>query len=267
MALQAPRNTLIAVGRRVLGGRQLNHLVRFDPILELIDVRGRTEPRTLLDVGSGSLGIISLLPDGWAATTLDANFEDYGATRRGPLRADQVLGDVRALPFEDAAFDVVVAIDLLEHLPPNDRARAVGEICRVARTRAVIACPAGTEALETDRRLATRLRSRGRPVPGWLEEHLANGFPAPDEVVAAAEPFGTVRLFGNENVGAHERLILAELSVVPAAVLRLVCRPLEQLMASRRSKARRLASRVLDGVRARDQPPTYRAIVAVDRLA
>ena len=267
MSFQGPRNSLITVGRRVLGSRQLNHLVRFEPVLDLIGARAGASGGTLLDVGSGSLGITSLLPLGWDTTTLDANFEDYGAARRGALRPHQVLGDVRELPFDDRAFDVVVAIDLLEHLPAEDRGRAIGEICRVARIHAVIACPAGVDALEADRRLAADLRARRRPVPEWLEEHLANGFPEPAALIAAAEPFGVVRLFGNENIGAHERLVAAEQSLVPAAALRLACRPLEYLMASRRTRARRLASRLLQRVRDRDRPPTYRAVIAVDTRA
>jgi hypothetical protein len=266
MSLQGPRNTLIAVGRRVLGSRQLNHLVRFEPVLELIGARAGSGG-TLLDVGSGSLGITSLMPHGWETTTLDANFDDYGAARRGALRPHQVLGDVRQLPFEDGAFDVVVAIDLLEHLAPCDRAQAIGEICRVARSKAVIACPAGADALEADRRLAADLRTRGRTVPEWLEEHLANGFPEPADLIATAAPFGAVRLFGNENIGAHERLVAAEQSLGPAAALRLACGPLEHLMTSRRHGARRLASRLLARARERDRPPTYRAVIAVDRLA
>ena len=65
-----------------------------------------------------------------------------------------MLGDVRCLPFSDRAFEVVVAVDLLEHVAAEDRPQAVREICRVARSRAVIACPAGEPALAADRGLA-----------------------------------------------------------------------------------------------------------------
>jgi SAM-dependent methyltransferase len=258
---------LVRFGRHLLGVRQLNHLVRFEPVLELIAGTGRGGG-TLLDVGSGSQGIARLLPTGWRSTACDADFEDYGAAARPPAStAERVFGDVRALPFADRSFDVVIAVDLLEHVPFGDRARAISEICRVARIRAVIACPAGEVALAGDRELASRLQAHGRAVPPWLREHLENGFPETEELAAAAGKFGAVRVVGNESVAAHVRLVAAELSPVAGVVLRLACRPLEHLLASRRRGGHRLAARILRRIRGDDQPPNYRAVVVVDIAA
>ncbi|MCW3018563.1 MAG: hypothetical protein JWN10_871 [Solirubrobacterales bacterium] len=255
------------LGRRLLGQRQVNHLVRFEPVLELIADTGRDGGR-LLDVGSGSQGIAKLLAPGWRVTACDADFEDYGAAAR-PLAstAERVLGDVRTLPFADRSFDVAIAVDLLEHVAPEDRAKAVSEICRVARIRAVIACPAGGHALAADRELALRLTAQGRTVPGWLREHLENGFPEIEEIRGAAERFGAVRVYGNESVTAHVRLVGAELSPLSAVALRLACHPLAYLLASRRPRGRRLAACILDWIRGHDHPPNYRAVVVVDVAA
>ncbi len=267
MHRRAASRALVGLGRHLLGAGQVNHLVRFEPVLELIADTG-LGGGTLLDVGSGSQGIARLLQTGWRSTACDADFEDYGATARpAASTAERVLGDVRVLPFADRSFDVVIAVDLLEHVPSGDRARAISEICRVARIRAVIACPAGERALAGDRELATRLQARGRAVPPWLLEHLENGFPDAEELAAAAGRFGAVRVFGNESVAAHVRLVAAELSPVGAVVLRLACRPLEYLLASRRRGGRRLAARVLRRMRGCDQPPNYRAVVVVDIAA
>lgn len=237
--------------------------MRFGPVLELVLDTGRSGH--LLDVGSGSEGISSLLPRGWSATAVDANFDDY-APARPPRRlaAHQRLGDVRALPFEDSSFTVVTAVDLLEHLAPEDRATAVAEICRVSRSRAVIACPAGADALEADRQLADGFAARGRPVPGWLAEHIENGFPRAGEIASVGERFGTVRVLGNENIDAHAQLIRAEHRLVSAAALRVACRPLERMMTARRPRVRHAAAAVLALARGHDAPPTYRTIVVVD---
>jgi SAM-dependent methyltransferase len=253
-----------ALARRVLGARQINHLVRFAPILDLVREVSATGG-TLLDVGSGSRGIASLLPAGWHATSVDADFEDYGAkyASRG-TSPEQVLGDVRALPFADMTFDVVIAVDLLEHVPADGREQAVRELCRVARSRVVVACPAGEEALAADRRLADRIRGGGRAVPPWLTEHLENGFPTATEIEAAAAPFGEVRVLANENIAAHERLVAAELTPLSAVVLRILGRPLEAMLASRRSRQRRLAGAALLAIRGSDHAPTYRAVIAID---
>jgi hypothetical protein len=255
---------LVALGRRALGPRQLNHLVRFEPVLEL--VAGSGPPDRLLDIGSGSEGISSLLPPGWSATAVDADFDDYaGGTAPRRLAANQQLGDVRALPFADGSFAVTVALDLLEHVDAADRAQAVSEICRVAGRRAIIACPAGGPALACDRRLAQWFSAGGRTVPGWLTEHLDNGFPEADQLAATASGFGSVQVIGNESIAAHERIVRAEHRIMPALALRLLCRPLQRLMTSRRRRARAICAGLLRRVRGHDRSPTYRAIVVVDR--
>jgi SAM-dependent methyltransferase len=253
---------VVRLARRLLRGPQLNHLVRFEPVLRLVRERPTTSP-TLLDVGSGTQGIASLLPPGWQVTSVDADFEDYGAATGRRVGPDQVVGDVRALPFADRAFDFVVAVDLLEHVPPDGREQAVQEICRVAGSRAVVACPAGEQALAADRRLAERILASGRTVPPWLTEHLDNGFPQAAEIAAAAAAFGTVRLLANENLAAHERLVWAELRPVTALALRLLCRPLRWMLAGDRRPAQ-VARAVLRAVRGSDRAPTYRAVVAID---
>ncbi len=256
---------MIRVGRRVLGTRQINHLVRFEPVLDLI-AQAAPHGGSVLDVGSGSDGITSLLGDGFHITVLDADFTDYGAATRMTAGADnRVMGDVRALPFADDSFDIVIAIDLLEHVPAGDRVRAVSEICRVAARRVVIAFPSGEDAFAADRRLAEVLRAERGRVPPWLDEHLQNGFPESRQVAATASRFGSVAKIENQSIASHVRLIEAELRPVTGATLRLACHPLERLLASRRSRARRLATTILCHIRGRDQPPTYRAVVTVDK--
>jgi hypothetical protein len=260
----SPANSVtIRLGRRVLGARQINHLVRFGPVLELI-AQAAPHCGSVLDIGSGSHGITNLLGDGFQTTLLDADFTDYGASTGGASGADRVTGDVRELPFGDRAFDVAVAIDMLEHVPAGDRAQAVAEICRVAERLAVIAVPSGEEALAADRRLAEALRAKRHYVPPWLEEHLEHGFPERSQLAATASRFGAVRLFGNESIASHTWLIKAELSPISGAALRLAGRPMERLLASRRRRSRRLAATILRQIRGRDRAPTYRSVVAVD---
>ena len=246
-----------AAFRWLASGPQLNQLARLAPILHLIQETGGSE---LLDAGSGSRGAAPWLP-GWTVTALDSTFDDYGAAS-GPRRrmAQPVVGDIRAMPFADAGFDVVLALDVLEHLAPKDRSVALGELARVTRRRLVVACPAGSQALEADRRLS---RTLPRP-PGWLTEHLDNGFPEPRELVEALESHGRVRLFPNEHVDSHERLVRAELTLLPALVLRVAALALSPALRAA-GPARGLADRALLAVRGRDRPPAYRAIVVLDR--
>jgi len=54
-----------------------------------------------------------------------------------------MLGDVAALTFESSSFDVVTMLEVLEHVP--DPARALREVCRVARRFVVLSVPNGPD--------------------------------------------------------------------------------------------------------------------------
>ena len=56
-----------------------------------------------------------------------------------PLQA--LVGDAAAVPLADSSADTVLAVHLLEHLPPALAPEVVGEMLRVARRRVVIAVP------------------------------------------------------------------------------------------------------------------------------
>lgn len=95
----------------------------------------------VLDVGAGT-GLLTLAVLGRAGASgqvvaLDLSFDALGACRQQArttapaLTANYVTGDVRALPFPDQSFDVVVARSVLMYVP--DRQAAVRELHRVLR--------------------------------------------------------------------------------------------------------------------------------------
>lgn len=220
---------------------------------------------TILDVGSGSSGIAPLIPAPWRVTAVDSSFDDYG-TARGPAddSAMRLVADACDLPFEDAAFDVVTSVDLLEHLTGVDRRHAMTEMIRVARRRVILACPIGEEALFADRRLADFYRNRATPLPGWLAEHLAGDFPEAEALVAGLRPFGPVRLFRNESVKAHERLMRFEAGRL-GMVLSPRVAPFLGGPAGSRGKALRVRRAMILLLRGFDRAPSYRTIAVADR--
>ncbi len=240
----------------------LNQLLRYSGVVPLIAELGRGR---LLDVGSGSESIAPRLGPGWTVTAVDRSFDDYG-TAAGPSgnAAEHVVADAADLPFADRSFDVVLALDVLEHVPPQRRAAVLGEIARVAARRAIVACPAGAAALAADRRLADRYRRAGRPLPGWLQEHLDNGFPEPHELVAALAPFGRVTLRRNENARFHERLMATERRPRAGVLAWHLSRVLAP--AGRDAGAASALARPLVGaLRGFDRSPAYRAVAVLDR--
>lgn len=120
------------------------------------------------------------LPDGYSL--LDVGGEDAALRRFVPeARYEAYSGLITPAapaPQADASHDVVVAADVLEHVPAAERGFFLRELLRVARRRVVFSFPqpsaAPHEALLLDL------------LPGhrWLEEHRDCGLPDPAAVEA-----------------------------------------------------------------------------------
>ncbi|MBA2276823.1 MAG: class I SAM-dependent methyltransferase [Chloroflexia bacterium] len=97
-----------------------------------------------LDVGCGT-GALSrtILDMAQPATVLGVDpserYVAYARERIADPRARFEVGDARALPVADAAFDAVVSGLVLNFVPAADRAGAVAEMCRAARPGGVAA--------------------------------------------------------------------------------------------------------------------------------
>jgi SAM-dependent methyltransferase len=109
----------------------------------------------------------------------------------GRGRGRYIQADGRALPFADAAFDVVACLDALEHVPHGERPRIAAELRRVAAHAVVVAVPtADGGAAEQEAALE---RFVGDVLGGeqqQLREHREHGLPDADEArawLAAAE--------------------------------------------------------------------------------
>src|ERR671931_1516851 len=86
----------------------------------------------VLDVGGGYGRLAAPLAERHDVTLVDASDEMLAEAReRCPPEVELVQADARELPFPDASFDVVLALDLLPHLP--DARQALRELSRVAR--------------------------------------------------------------------------------------------------------------------------------------
>jgi SAM-dependent methyltransferase len=135
-------------------------------------------PARVLDVGCGSGRILEQLSRLGSLAGLDSSEDSIAAAR------DRVVGDIRlglaeSLPWEDESFDLVLALDVIEHTP-DDR-RTLREMLRVTRPggRLVLTVPA-YELLWSDHDVASghyrRYRRRTlRPAlieAGWEVERL-----------------------------------------------------------------------------------------------
>jgi SAM-dependent methyltransferase len=103
-------------------------------------------------------------------------------TRPADYPEHVVVGPEVRLPFPDRAFSVVMALDVLEHVPPGERRQWLAEVWRVTDRILLLGNPFATPGVaEADRFLFDLIRSRYGYEHGFLAEHLAHGHPDLDE--------------------------------------------------------------------------------------
>lgn len=165
-------------------------------------VAGRVPPHAarVLDVGGRGRQMAALLRP---ASVTTANVQPP---------ADVIVAPQAPLPFPDAAFDVVLSTDVIEHMPPGARKAHIGELLRVARTRVVLCWPLGSPAKDAaEQRLRTRLRAELGLVLDFLEEHHRFGLPRENDVRAMVEelaPSARQSWMFQERIDAGDAMLL-----------------------------------------------------------
>ena len=90
-------------------------------------------PRTILDIGGG-MGLLVERFQSWGRRALGLEISHYAITQAPQtVRQSFVQADATSLPFADHSFDVVVSVNVLEHLPLPQAEAAMQECSRVAR--------------------------------------------------------------------------------------------------------------------------------------
>jgi len=122
------------VSNAVLDHRYFKALDRFDlRFARTMWVYDNVRPNSaLLDLGCGA-GMLALLKrKGVALTGVDLSDECVAAARRNGYD-ETVRCALDALPFGDASFDYVVSLDVLGHIPAEQKDAVLAEIKRVLR--------------------------------------------------------------------------------------------------------------------------------------
>jgi len=137
----------------------------------------------LLDLGCGAgRHAFEAARRGARVVAVDADaveLKDVAGALAGEEHAWAVNGDGCRLPFADASFERVIAAEVLEHVPDDERAMA--ELARVLR-------PGGTMAVT---------------VPAWFPERVC--WALSDDYHAPAVPGGHVRIYRRGELAAKLR--------------------------------------------------------------
>ncbi len=136
---------------------------------------------TVLDVGSGQTCVLGgFLPDR-DVTYLDPLLETRAAVAGDP---HYIARPLEQLDPHERRFDVVVCVDTLEHVPPEQREAFLQRLASFANKGLVLSMPCRDvgDALEVDEEVNAVYRKRtGEDYP-WLREHFEYGLPPLAEV-------------------------------------------------------------------------------------
>lgn len=149
--------------------------LRYLPVVAAIRRAGLTDAK-ILEIGSGSLGIIPYLKrpiDG-----IDIDFSGPAT----PLLT-KIKGSAENLQFRANSYDVAICVDVLEHLPPQNRQKAIYEMLRVAKKLAIIVVPVSDLSQAQDRELDLLWRQIFGRENQFLAEHVKNGLPTQDQIL------------------------------------------------------------------------------------
>jgi len=131
-----------------------------------------------------------------------------------PALVTPVLAKGQALPFQSGAFDYTVCMDTLEHIESSERNRFLRELMRVTRRRVYMGCPMGSQSEREDQALQQYYRAQKGESFSFLDEHVANGLPRLEAVLAEMEGIAEqsgrpIRLHcePNLNVWVHRMLL------------------------------------------------------------
>jgi SAM-dependent methyltransferase len=94
-------------------------------------IAARRRFRSVLEAGCGTGHLSGLLAEryGWAMVPVDLDEQGVAQARReGAERPVQC--DIAALPFREAAFDLIVSMDVIVHFPRGEESRAAAEFAR-----------------------------------------------------------------------------------------------------------------------------------------
>ena len=161
-------------------GWNLDSALRYQPLIPIIEER---KPKVIVEIGSGSRGISAYT--GVPSFGVDVAFNlgvEPGLQRRVYSSGDR-------LPFDDESVDVMLSVDMLEHVPAGLRPGIIQEMFRAIRSDGIVyvAVPCGKMSQAADQRVHEAFLKRKGKVHPMLRDHIEHGLPSKEEIVSLVE--------------------------------------------------------------------------------
>lgn len=125
------------------------------------------------------------------------------ANLEGMEKSDMIIKKGK-LPFGKNSFDVVCAIDVLEHIENKDKGPFLEDLFRVAVKKVILSFPLGTEAHNRyEKQMLDWLQTKGQNVK-YLEEHIKYKLPTTDQITTWTKGKKASTIYsGNININEY----------------------------------------------------------------
>lgn len=157
---------------------------RYRPIIKYLKHKYGSSPLTILEVGCGdySMGLY----DGFSVDGLDIR-----PAKSTVFLNKYIEGSILDVDMENSSYDVVISVDVLEHIKPEDRDKAVSKMLSLARKEVLLVYPCGKKGEKLDAKLYENYKKRVADYHIWFEEHLKHGLPRDKSVAAAVKTWSS----------------------------------------------------------------------------
>lgn len=119
--------------------KKYDDIMRFISYFYQIDLIKKLKPNNILEIGIGNKIVANYLKQsGIKIDTCD--FDEN-------LKPDYIA-DIRDLPFKNKSYDVIMACEVLEHIPWKDVDKALNELHRISKKYVFISIPYSSAAFE-----------------------------------------------------------------------------------------------------------------------
>jgi glycosyltransferase involved in cell wall biosynthesis len=187
--------------------------------IEYLRAQLKTNGQTfsILEVGANTHRLLGKLLPHDKITYLDREIpvEMQGAS-------DVILGDATNLNMADKSFDIVIALDVFEHIAPPQRGDFFRHIARVSRLATMLAAPFDSAAVrEAENNACAYWDSLFAEPYRWLTEHAENGLPDFSQTTQHIAALGMSYVhFSHGNLALWREMLKAHFAAVSLPDLR-----------------------------------------------
>ncbi|MCQ2016300.1 glycosyltransferase [Clostridium butyricum] len=172
---------------------------------KLVEIIKKDSNKTLkiLEVGANEHQLLEkFLPND------DITYLDIELPERLLNNPKYILGDATDMKIQDNEYDIVIALDVFEHIPKDKREKFIRELYRVSSISFIVAAPFySLEVQESEKRLNELFKVVYNIEYRWLQEHISNRLPDINETKSILEDMDiSYSVYEHGNLSVWEKM-------------------------------------------------------------